>query len=154
MSIVACPKCNRKISSKAVICNYCGCQLGDVTEHDLEVFKARKLRDRIYRLNMTSYAVITLFIAAFCWFWWESRGFAVMPSPGPFEPPRLPTEAHHGGVVLDLPPCPNRYRRSGCLKGEANRKTQASVSAGHQSGLAREIDCRRHACTFHLSWWT
>jgi len=84
MSIVACPKCNRKISSKAVICNYCGCQLGDVTEHDLEVFRARKLRDRIYRLNMTSYAVITLFIAAFCWFWWESRGFAVMPSPGPF----------------------------------------------------------------------
>jgi hypothetical protein len=84
MSISSCPECGKKISSRAVICNYCGIQLGEVTEHDLLVFQARKLRDKLYRLNMISYAVITLFIAAFCWYWWDSRGFSRMSSLGPF----------------------------------------------------------------------
>lgn len=86
MSIISCPECGKKISSHAVICNYCGFQRGEATEHDLQVFKARKLRDRIYRLNMISYAVITVFIAGFCWFWWDSRGFVQEPSLGPFIP--------------------------------------------------------------------
>jgi hypothetical protein len=55
-----------------------------VTEADLEVFRARRLRDRIYRLNMSSYAVITVFVAAFCWYWWDSRGFSQASSIGPF----------------------------------------------------------------------
>ena len=84
MSISSCPECGKKISSRAVICNYCGFQLGEVTEQDLQVFRARKLRDKLYRLNMISYAVITLFIAAFCWYWWDSRGFSRMSSLGPF----------------------------------------------------------------------
>ena len=84
MTIVACPECNRKISSQAAICTYCGYQLGEVTETDLAVFRARKLRDRIYRLNMASYAVITVFVAAFGWYWWDSSGFSQASSPGPF----------------------------------------------------------------------
>jgi hypothetical protein len=84
MTIVACPDCNRKISSRTAICSYCGYQLGEVTEADLAVFRARRLRDRIFRLNMTSYAVITVFIAAFGWYWWDSRGFSGASSPGPF----------------------------------------------------------------------
>lgn len=84
MSIISCPECNRNISSKAKICNYCGCQLGEATEADLEVFRARRLRDRIYRLNMLSYAVITVFVAGFGWYWWDSRGFAEPSSIGPF----------------------------------------------------------------------
>lgn len=84
MSIISCPECNKQISSKAALCSYCGFQLGDVTERDLEIFRARKLRDRIYRLNMTSYAVITVFIAGFAWYWWDSRGFTQMSSAGPF----------------------------------------------------------------------
>lgn len=84
MSIVSCPECNRNISSRAVICNYCGFQMGDVTESDLEIFRARKLRDRIYRLNMISYTVITVFVAAFGWYWWDSRGFTEPSSTGPF----------------------------------------------------------------------
>lgn len=67
-----------------MICNYCGAQFGEVTEADLKVFQARRLRNRLYRLNMSSYAVITLFIAGFCWYWWDSRGFADMASRGPF----------------------------------------------------------------------
>lgn len=84
MSIVSCPECNKKISSRSAICSYCGFQIGEVTEEDLEVFRARKLRDRIYRLNMTSYAVITVFVAAFGWYWWDSHGFVQQPSAGPF----------------------------------------------------------------------
>ena len=84
MTIIACPDCNKKISSRTVICSYCGYQLGEVTEADLAVFRARKLRDRIYRLNMTSYAVITVFVGAFGWYWWDSQGFSGASSVGPF----------------------------------------------------------------------
>ena len=84
MAIIACPKCSKKISSRTAICSYCGFELGDVTEADISVFRARKLRDRIYHLNMTSYAVITVFIASFAWYWLDSRGFSEASSPGPF----------------------------------------------------------------------
>lgn len=84
MSIIACPECGKKISSRAPICAHCGHQLGEVSEEDLEVFRARKLRDRIYHLNMASYAAITLFVAAFGWYWWDSKGFVQPPTVGPF----------------------------------------------------------------------
>jgi hypothetical protein len=84
MTITACPECGKKISSRTPICNYCGFQLGEVSEADHELFRARKLRDRLYRLNMFSYAVITVFVAAFGWYWWDSRGFGVASSVGPF----------------------------------------------------------------------
>jgi len=84
MTIICCPECNKKISSNAVLCAHCGFQMGEVTEDDLRVFRARKLRDRIYRLNMISYAVITVFIGGFCWYWWDSGGFTRAPSVGPF----------------------------------------------------------------------
>jgi len=84
MSIIACPDCGKKISSKAALCSWCGFQLGEVTEQDLEVFEARRLRDRIYRLNMASYLAITLFLGGFAWYWWDSAGFVEPASPGPF----------------------------------------------------------------------
>ncbi|MDH3923139.1 MAG: zinc ribbon domain-containing protein [Xanthomonadales bacterium] len=84
MSIISCPACNKQISSRAPLCNYCGFQMGEVTEQDLEIFRARKLRDTIYRLNMASYLVITVFIAGFGWYWWESKGFSQASGMGPF----------------------------------------------------------------------
>jgi hypothetical protein len=84
MSIIPCPDCGKKVSDKAVICRNCGFQLGDATEEDFEIFRARKLRDRIYRLNMVSYLVITLFILGFGWYWIDSEGFTTMSSAGPF----------------------------------------------------------------------
>lgn len=83
MAIIACPDCGKKISSRAVICSWCGFELGEVTEQDLEVFQARKLRHDRYRLNMISYAVITLFVGGFGWYWWDSQGFLRPPSAGP-----------------------------------------------------------------------
>jgi hypothetical protein len=84
MSIIPCPECGKKVSDKAAICRNCGFQLGDATEEDLEIFRARKLRDRIYRLNMISYLVITVFIVGFAWYWMDSGGFTRMSSAGPF----------------------------------------------------------------------
>lgn len=82
MAIAPCPNCGKKISSHAAICSYCGFEQGEATAQDLEVFRMRRLRDRIYRLNMISYLVITLFVAGFGWYWWESRGFLQRPSGG------------------------------------------------------------------------
>ena len=83
MALIACPDCGKKISSRAVICSWCGFQLGEVTQQDLEVFQARKLRYKRYRLNMLSYAVITLFVGGFAWYWWDSQAFLLPPSRGP-----------------------------------------------------------------------
>jgi hypothetical protein len=84
MAIIACPECGKKISSHAPICSHCGFQKGEISEEQLAVFQARKLRDRIYHLNMISYAVITAFVAAFGWYWWDSGGFEHQSSSGPF----------------------------------------------------------------------
>lgn len=83
MTIIACPECGKKISSRAVLCSHCGFQLGEADEQDLAVFQARRLRERIYRLNMISYGVITLFLGGFGWHWWDSNGFAQAPTAGP-----------------------------------------------------------------------
>ena len=83
MSLIACPNCGKKISSHAAICSWCGFQLGEVTEQDLAVFRARKLRDQRYRLNMLSYLAITIFVGGFGWYWWDSAGFQQPPSTGP-----------------------------------------------------------------------
>jgi len=83
MSLIACPNCGKKISSHAAICSWCGFQLGEVTEQDLVVFRARKLRDQRYRLNMLSYLAITIFVSGFGWYWWDSAGFQHPPTMGP-----------------------------------------------------------------------
>jgi hypothetical protein len=84
MSIISCPQCARKVSSRAALCPNCGFQLGEASEEDYEIYRARRMRDRIYRLNMISYAVITAFIAGFGWYWWASRGFTQASPAGPF----------------------------------------------------------------------
>jgi hypothetical protein len=84
MAIIECPECNRKMSSHSAICSHCGFQRGKVSEQDLEIFRARKLRDTIYRLNMISYLVITIFVAGFGWYWWDTKGFVEPASSGPF----------------------------------------------------------------------
>jgi hypothetical protein len=83
MAIIACPECGKKISSRTAICSHCGFQFGEVTEQDLEIYRARKLRDARYRLNMLSYAVIAVMLAAFGWYWWDSGDFGEPPSTGP-----------------------------------------------------------------------
>jgi sulfite exporter TauE/SafE len=84
MAIISCPECGKKISSKAAMCPYCGFTTREVTEQELDVFRARRQRDKLYHLNMISYAVITVFVGGFGWYWWDSGGFQRLSSPGPF----------------------------------------------------------------------
>ncbi len=54
------------------------------SDEELHVLHVRRARDRVYRLNMASYAVITMFLAAFGWYWWITAGFRHPSPPGPF----------------------------------------------------------------------
>lgn len=84
MSIIACPGCGKRISSLAPLCLHCGLQRGEVSDEDLQVFELRQTRERVYRLSMVSYAVLTVFVAAFGWYWWSTGGFQRPSSTGPF----------------------------------------------------------------------
>ena len=84
MSIVFCQACGKKVSDKASLCGHCGFQRGEVSDEQMAIFLQRKARDRIYQINMASYAVITMFVAGFGWYWWDSSGYQEAASAGPF----------------------------------------------------------------------
>ena len=55
-----------------------------MTAEQTNLMNLRRLRDKSYHLSMWSYAVITIFVGGFGWFWWSSGGFVHRPSSGPF----------------------------------------------------------------------
>ena len=83
MALISCPNCDRRISDVTSMCPNCGHVRGEVDEEQLIEFRRRKMRDHVYHLNMVSYAIITLFLAAFAWYWWDTAGFQDRSSSGP-----------------------------------------------------------------------
>lgn len=83
MAIINCPSCNKRISNVTSMCPHCEFERGEVSEEQLLEFRRRRLRDRVYHLNMTSYVAISLFLGAFGWYWWASGGFQEPPTSGP-----------------------------------------------------------------------
>jgi FtsH-binding integral membrane protein len=67
-----------------MLCPYCGFQRGEVAEEELKELRRRKIRDRIYRLKMTSYVALTLLAAAFGWYMVDTSGFQHRASIGPY----------------------------------------------------------------------
>ncbi len=65
------------------MCPHCGNRLGDVSDEQLEKLARRKLRDHIYHLKMSSYLVITIFLAAFGWYWLDTKDFQYASRSGP-----------------------------------------------------------------------
>jgi len=65
------------------MCPSCGFATGEISDEDLEEYQRRKLRDRIYRLKMASYLAISVFLAAFGWYWWDTAGFVRASGSGP-----------------------------------------------------------------------
>jgi len=84
MSIVSCPQCGNKISSLAKICLHCGSKRSEFGVEQSPVFRQRQARERVYHLKMTTYAVLSVLLAAFAWYWWDSSGFQQRSSRGPF----------------------------------------------------------------------
>jgi hypothetical protein len=83
MTTITCPSCRKKVSDVTAMCPYCGFKRGKMDEERLAELRRRGLRDRIYHLSMISYLAIAFFLAAFCWYWWQSGGFMQPPSRGP-----------------------------------------------------------------------
>lgn len=83
MALIDCPGCGKRVSDVTQMCPHCGLHRGEASDEQLQEFQRRRLRDRLYHLKMASYAVMTLFLAAFGWYWWESSGFQQRPSLGP-----------------------------------------------------------------------
>jgi sulfite exporter TauE/SafE len=72
------------MSSVAGFCSRCGYTDGELTEQQKDVMRMRGLRDKSYHLRMWSYAVVTVFMGGFGWFWWSSVGFENRPASGSF----------------------------------------------------------------------
>lgn len=100
MAIIICPGCGKRTTDLSSMCQHCGFEYEQVDqEHQLEL-RRRKLRDRVYYLNMTSYAVITVFLAAFGWYWWDTAGYQQQSSFGPIILLALATVAYLAIRVL------------------------------------------------------
>lgn len=84
MAIISCPSCDKSISSQTMLCPYCGFQRGEVEEEQLQEFRRRKIRDRIYHLKMASYVALTLLVAAFGWYLEDTSGLQHRSSAGPY----------------------------------------------------------------------
>ncbi len=67
-----------------MLCLHCGHKRGDASEDEMKEYRRRELREHIYRLKMASYGVLTLFLAAFAWYWKETQGFQYRSSMGPY----------------------------------------------------------------------
>ena len=81
--IVKCPSCKKPVSDKAASCSHCGFSLDDVSVEAFKEQKRRSLRDRIYRLKMSSYLAITLLLAGAGWYFYETADLDLTPSMGP-----------------------------------------------------------------------
>ena len=83
MALVTCPGCSKRVSDVLSMCPNCGHVRGEVDDERMVEMKRRGLRDRIYHLKMISYVVISLFLVAFGWYWWDTEGFLYRSSMGP-----------------------------------------------------------------------
>ena len=84
MAITTCPSCSKPISSRSNLCPHCGFKRGEVAEKQLQEFRRRKLRDRIYHLKMYSYVTLTALLIAFGWYLVDTSNFQHRASMGPY----------------------------------------------------------------------
>lgn len=83
MALINCPGCGERISDVLSMCPRCGHVRDGAESEEAAEFQRRKMRDRVYHLKMISYLAITIFVAGFGWYWWDTRGFQQSSSMGP-----------------------------------------------------------------------
>jgi ribosomal protein L37E len=83
MAIINCPGCGKKTTEISPKCPHCGFDRSVESNDRIVELQRRKLRDHVYHLKMISYGVISLFLAGFGWYWWDTEGFYTESSNGP-----------------------------------------------------------------------
>ena len=73
MAIINCPSCGRRISNRAGQCPFCNFKLTDAGPGiSADEARRRQQRQQMYRLQMQTYAAVTLSVIGFAWFWYET----------------------------------------------------------------------------------
>jgi hypothetical protein len=83
MAIINCPGCGKKTTEISSKCPHCGFDRGEESNERAVELMRRQFRDHVYHLKMFSYGVISVFLAAFGWYWWDTDGFLNRSSSGP-----------------------------------------------------------------------
>ncbi len=83
MAIINCPGCGKKTTELSSKCPHCGFDRGQGDDERTVEMNRRRVRDHVYHLKMTSYGILSLFLAAFGWYWWDTSGFLNQSSRGP-----------------------------------------------------------------------
>ena len=70
MSIVNCPACNKKMSSRAEICPHCGFARNGATQEDHERKQRHKQFLKIQSINNQAALAVLLFVVGFAYMYW------------------------------------------------------------------------------------
>lgn len=100
MAIINCPGCGKKTTELSSKCPHCGLDRSHQDNERAIELARRKLRDHVYHLKMASYGVISVFLAAFGWYWWDTAGFLEQSSMAPVMVVALASMAYLGIRIL------------------------------------------------------
>lgn len=82
MALKPCPACGHRVSDQVDECPNCGLASGaHVDEDTLMREVARRRREKIYRLRMSSYVALTIAMVGVIAYWFGSDGFQSGPGP-------------------------------------------------------------------------
>ncbi|WNC70480.1 hypothetical protein RGQ13_10050 [Thalassotalea psychrophila] len=70
MALINCPKCSKRISSKAAVCNHCQCILGDLNEEQRVNMQQLTRLEVSQKLMNQSMVAMLLFCGGFGFMFW------------------------------------------------------------------------------------
>lgn len=83
MSIMRCPECGKRVSSRAAACPYCDTAFGEISPEDQERMTRRRWRARLYRARNLTYVAMGLVMLGVLWWWFVPPQGLALPLPVP-----------------------------------------------------------------------